>query len=99
MIVSLGIWLMIGAVLLPSFIQISLERKNTELKRMAQQILNEELRTYDFAAKENNTIERNHVIYTIHWEFEEDGIVKACVRWQDYTERLVERCGYTKENG
>jgi competence protein ComGE len=94
MLVSLGIWLLVATILLPSFIQISLERKNEELKSTAQQILNEELR---MTTLHDKTIRRNDVLYTIRWEFAENGIMKACIHWQDYTERIVERCGYAKK--
>ncbi|MBA2869911.1 competence protein ComGE [Anoxybacillus calidus] len=97
MLVSLGIWLLVATILLPSFIQISLERKNEELKSIAQQILNEELRMYDLTTLHDKTIRRNDVLYTIRWEFTENGTMKACIRWQDYTKRAVERCGYTKK--
>jgi competence protein ComGE len=94
MLVSLGIWLLVATILLPSFIQISLERKNEELKSTAQQILNEEL---CMTTLHDKTIRRNDVLYTIRWEFAENGIMKACIHWQDYTERIVERCGYAKK--
>ncbi|HZG60497.1 MAG TPA: competence type IV pilus minor pilin ComGE [Anoxybacillus sp.] len=97
MLVSLGIWLLVATILLPSFIQISLERKNEELKSTAQQILNEELRMYDFTTLHDKTIRRNDILYTIRWESAENGIMKACIHWQDYTERVVERCGYAKK--
>ncbi|RAK22370.1 competence protein ComGE [Anoxybacillus vitaminiphilus] len=97
MLVSLGIWLLVSILLLPSFVQISLERKNEELKMTAQQILKEELHIRHLTSLHDKTIQRNNVLYTVHWEFVENGVVKVCIHWQDYTERVVERCGYAKK--
>ncbi|WP_044747835.1 competence type IV pilus minor pilin ComGE [Bacillus alveayuensis] len=97
LLVSLGIWLLVSILLLPSFVQILLERKNEELKITAQQILKEELRIHHLTSLHDKTIQHNNVMYTIRWEFVENGVVKACIFWKDYTGRSVERCGYGKK--
>jgi competence protein ComGE len=96
MLVSLGIWLFLALMLLPSFTQVLVERKNEALKSMAYQLLNEELQTVDLSIQGEKAIKRNQIVYTIRWNLEEDELVKACISWHDYFERFVERCRYVK---
>jgi competence protein ComGE len=96
MLVSLGIWLFLALMLLPSFTQVLVERKNEALKGMAHRLLNEELQTVDLSIQGEKAIKRNQIVYTIRWNLEEDELVKACISWYDYSERFVERCRYVK---
>ena len=93
-IVSLALLLFITAALLPLVTHIMVERKNAALKSEAQQLLNAEMNNGDRVSEK--TVTMKGIVYTISWTNEGNGIKKACVRWNDYADRTVERCGYVK---
>ncbi len=94
-VISLALLLFVTTTLLPLLTHMMVERENAALKSKAQQLLNVELSKGDEVPIEK-TVTNGEIIYTIHWTNEGDGMKKACVRWQDYVGRMVERCGYVK---
>lgn len=94
-IVSLALLLFITTALLPLVTHIMVERQNAALKSQAQQLLNDEMSNNDRFIEKTVTI--RGVVYTVSWTNEGNKIKKACVRWNDYVGRIVERCGYVKQ--
>ncbi|MBA2873458.1 competence type IV pilus minor pilin ComGE [Thermaerobacillus caldiproteolyticus] len=95
-LVSLALLLFVTAFLLPSFTHIMIERENTVLKSRAQQLLQAALREQEDEEQGEKTVTDGRITYVIQWNSEEEGMRKACVHWQDYVGRNMERCGYAK---
>jgi len=98
LIAAITIWVVLTSLVLPSFIQISLERKNETLKSTANQIMNEELLLNNGSKTEGKQVTRNGYAYSVYWQSVEGGNLKVCIRWHDHVGRLTERCGYTKND-
>lgn len=91
---ALALLLVVASALLPLFTQIMLERENIALKAKAQQILDAAL--YEEHIQKETAIVKGRTTFTIRSDYEKDNIWKVCVRWNDYTGRRAERCGYVK---
>jgi|GEM_PF-689915 len=96
-IAAIAIWLSLSMLVLPSFVRMEIERKNKMLKATAQQIMSEEIFWHTDSNVQTKEVVRNGYMYTVDWQ-EESGHAKVCIRWHDYLDRLVERCGYTKND-
>jgi len=96
-IAAIAILLSLSMVILPSFVRMEIERKNEMLKATAQQIMSEEILWHTNPNVQEKEVVRNGYTYTVDWQ-EESGHAKVCIRWRDYLDRMVERCGYTKND-
>lgn len=92
-LVSLAVLFVITTTLLPLLTQIMVERHNVALKNEAEQLLSAEINR---EVPMDKTVTVGEVVYDISWTEVANGMKKACVRWSDYTNRTVERCGYVK---
>ncbi|MCZ0754640.1 competence type IV pilus minor pilin ComGE [Anoxybacillus sp. J5B_2022] len=94
-LVASAVLLMITIALLPLLTQIMVERHNVALKNKAQQLLHAEMNRD--AQPADKTVTVAGVTYAISWTEVGNGMRKACVRWNDYVSRTVERCEYVKK--
>ncbi|WP_010678103.1 competence type IV pilus minor pilin ComGE [Bacillus timonensis] len=96
MLLSVSIWLMLCATLLPQFMFIMTERRNIDLRNMGNQLLTEELqKEFNGEASNLGSTVKNGVTYQFSKTYNE-GLQgwQLCVSWQDKLTKTYERCGY-----
>lgn len=96
MLLSVSIWLMLCATLLPQLMLIITERRNTEIYNMGNQLLSEELQK-EFNGEPLNIVstEKNGVTYKFSKSYNERlQKWELCVTWEDKLSKTYERCGY-----
>ncbi|MDF0727788.1 type II secretion system protein [Cytobacillus sp. S13-E01] len=99
-LVSFSIWLLLILTLVPSLILLKQERDNIQTLNNGNQLLYEELISYkeDRSLKQNSTIIRGGTSFILTWDFTSDtSIVTACVSWEDKRNRMIKRCGYSRQ--
>ncbi|WP_084795407.1 type II secretion system protein [Bacillus sinesaloumensis] len=99
MLLSVSIWLMLCATLLPQLMILVTERKNTDILNMGNQLLAEELQKGFNGEPSQATTE---VIDGVTYQFFKSYNVmldkwELCVAWEDKLSKRYERCGYSNE--
>ncbi|WP_339263578.1 competence protein ComG [Geobacillus sp. FSL K6-3411] len=83
-----------AVVLLPLYMQITLERNNLVLEEKAHRLLT--IALYEEPLVGETTVADGRTVFRLQARNEGGQMWKVCVRWNDYVGREVERCGYGK---
>src|SRR5690554_2902452 len=85
MLITVSIWLLLCATLLPQLLLIMTERKNTEIYNMGRQLLSEELnKEYNGDESNLDSIKKNGVTYLVTKTFNEElQKWELCITWED----------------
>ena len=99
MLLSVSIWLMLCATLLPQLLIIMSERRNTEIFNVGRQLLSEELdKEYNGEDSNLDKIVLNGVTYQFSKNANDElQVLELCISWEDKLSKTYERCGYINE--
>ena len=91
---ALIIWLMIAAIIFPSFLSVLVERKNIMLEREARLLLQDvvqTMRTDQLQSSESMDIKKEGVQFTVS-KIQDKAYSSVCISYYDYKNRIKEQC-------